>query len=144
STRGEGARALDDRLGLVGPGRPRPLHGFGRDRLEGGFRRRLDARREGAHVRVPPTVMAVNRTVGCPTPTGFHCPSLPHDPVVPSIRRSLATASILSIASLPLPVSVALRTGWVSLPFSIWWASVTWNEKLESAGLTERPPRFFQ
>src|SRR5205823_11832161 len=71
------------------------------------------------HTAVPPTVMPVNRTVGWPTPTGFHWPSLPHEPVVPSIARSEATPSILSIASLPLPVSVALRTGWASRPSSI-------------------------
>src|SRR5205814_8634447 len=59
-----------------------------------------------AHSAVPPTVMPVKRTVGWPTPTGFHWPSLPHEPVVPSIARSEPTPSILSIASLPLPVSV--------------------------------------
>src|SRR6185503_17506303 len=97
-----------------------------------------------AHSAVPPTVMPVNRTVGCPTPTGFHCPSLPHEPVVPSISRSEPTPSILSMASLPLPASVALRTGCVSLPFSICQPSVTCNEKLPSAGRTEPPPNFLQ
>ena len=52
------------------------------------------------------------------------------------MRRS--TPSIFSIASKPLPVSVALRTGAVSRPCSMRHASVTWKEKFPSAGFTER------
>src|SRR6185369_2961557 len=136
---GERARALGAHVGHLGAVSADALECGGAEPLERG---RGDVSR--AHSAVPPTVMPVKRTVGWPTPTGFHWPSLPQEPVVPSIARSEPTPSILSMASLPLPVSVALRTGYVSLPFSICQPSVTWNEKLPSAGFTEPPPSCLQ
>src|ERR1700746_164420 len=55
-------------------------------------------------------------TVGIPTPTGTLCPSLPQVPMPSSSRRSLPTMLTYFNASGPLPISVALRTGRVSLP----------------------------
>ena len=63
---GTGQRVFDHRAGVV----PR-----------GGARRLcFDDFPPGAHPSVPPTVMASNRMVGSPTPTGTLWPSLPQVP----------------------------------------------------------------
>ena len=56
---------------------------------------------------------------GFPTPTGTLWPSLPQTPMPSSSFRSFPTMLTYFIASGPLPISVALRTGRVSLPSSI-------------------------
>src|ERR1019366_7339719 len=98
----------DGALGVARTRRPRPLDDVVRQ-----FHQVI-----GAHA-VPPTVILSILMVGIPTPTGTLCPSLPQVPMPSSSRRSLPTILTYFSASGPLPISVALRTGRVSLPSSI-------------------------
>lgn len=56
--------------------------------------------------------------VGCPTPTGTPCPSLPQVPIPSSKAKSFPIIEILDIASGPLPIRVAPLRGCLILPFS--------------------------
>src|SRR5712691_7684797 len=60
---------------------------------------------------VPPTVSPSIRSVGCPTPTGTLCPSLPQVPTPESSSRSLPTMLTRVSTSGPFPISVAPFTG---------------------------------
>src|SRR6185437_14849596 len=76
-----------------------------------------------AHRPVPPTVMRSSLTVGMPTPTGTLWPSLPQVPMPSSSARSWPTIDTCFSASGPLPMRVASRTGAVTLPSSMRYAS---------------------
>src|SRR5262249_31046008 len=71
-----------------------------------------------AHRAVPPTVKAVTRKVGWPSPTGTPCPCFPQVPGGP-MAKSLPTTSMLRRTSGPLPMRLASRRGSVICPFSI-------------------------
>ena len=60
---------------------------------------------------VPPTVNPSIRNVGCPTPTGTLCPSLPQVPTPVSRAMSWPTIFTRVSASGPLPMRVAPFTG---------------------------------
>ncbi len=60
---------------------------------------------------VPPTVSPSILSVGCPTPTGTLCPSLPQVPTPESSARSLPTMLTRVSTSGPFPISVAPFTG---------------------------------
>ena len=60
---------------------------------------------------VPPTVSPSMRSVGCPTPTGTLCPSLPQVPTPVSSAMSLPIMPTRVSTSGPLPISVAPFTG---------------------------------
>ncbi len=60
---------------------------------------------------VPPTVNPSILSVGCPTPTGTLCPSLPQVPTPESSSRSLPTMLTRVSTSGPFPISVAPFTG---------------------------------
>ena len=64
--------------------------GFRRDDDVGRSKRHQNATRI-RHAAVPPTVILSIRNVGCPTPTGTLCPSLPQVPTPSSSFRSFPT-----------------------------------------------------
>ena len=71
------------------------------------------------HYVVPPTVMRLMRSVGCPVPTGTDWPSLPQVPTPGSSFMSLPTMRTRVSTSGPLPISVAPLTGAPILPSSM-------------------------
>ena len=88
---------------------------------------------------VPPTVRAATRRVGTPMPTGTDWPSLPQVPGLP-MSKSLPTASISSRTLGPLPMRLPSRSGSVTLPSSMRYASFMPNTKSPVAVLTWPPP----
>src|SRR5581483_10562885 len=89
---------------------------------------------------VPPTVMLETSTVGMPTPTGTLWPSLPQVQRPSDSFRSVPTIVTFESVSGPLPISVTLRTGAVTWPSSIRYASVTENTKSPLLMFTWPPP----
>ena len=71
------------------------------------------------HTACPPTVRPSIFSVGCPTPTGTVCPSLPQLPMPPSNAQSLPTMLTRVNTSGPFPINVAPFTGDVIFPRSM-------------------------
>src|SRR6185295_15410448 len=101
-------------------------HGFHRRQRIVGWQRDeravgdvLDEGVDRAQALVPPTVRPSIFSVGCPTPTGTLCPSLPQVPMPLSSSRSLPIMLTRVSASGPLPMRVAPFTGCVTLPSSM-------------------------
>src|SRR5438132_212432 len=118
-------------LGVTGPG----------ERLLAQVRAPARAPVGPAHACVPPTVRPSMRTVGRPTPTGTDCPSLPQVPMPSSSRRSAPTRVMRVSTSGPLPMSVAPRTGRVTLPPSIRYASLAEKTNFPLVMSTCPPPK---
>src|SRR5439155_23652488 len=76
-----------------------------------GTRQELAARMRQRTQAVPPTVSPSILSVGCPTPTGTLCPSLPQVPTPVSSARSLPIMETRVSTSGPLPIRVAPFTG---------------------------------
>src|SRR5213080_3886613 len=78
---------------------------------------------DAAAQAVPPTVSPSILIVGCPSPTGTLCPSLPQVPTPSSSFRSLPTMDTRVSTSGPFPIKVAPLMGAVTWPSSIMYAS---------------------
>src|SRR5688572_11071395 len=92
---------------------------LGAHRAQGFHLDRVAAARAFLDHAVTPTVRPSILSVGCPTPTGTLCPSLPQVPMPESSSRSLPIMLTRVSTSGPLPIRVAPFTGWVTLPFSM-------------------------
>src|SRR6185369_5447324 len=90
---------------------------------------------------VPPTVMPSMRMVGRPTPTGTDWPSFPQVPMPSSSARSCPTRVMRVSTSGPLPMRVAPRTGRVTLPPSMRYASLAEKTNLPLVMSTCPPPK---
>src|SRR5207302_5123651 len=96
---------------------------------------------DAAAQAVPPTVSPSILSVGCPTPTGTLCPSLPQVPTPSSSFRSLPTIETRVSTSGPLPIRVAPLRGAPTRPFSMAYASLAENTNLPEVISTCPPPK---